>query len=75
VKLSRFSTRNGQLTIAQVASLAVSGLFFISGNMVLAMAFLTLATLFGVTSAIRKYRDARKEYPEMFQQRQRKRRR
>ncbi len=73
--LSRFNSRSGQLTLAQIVSLAVSGLLFFSGNMTPAMAFLVIATFFGVMSAIRKYREARRDYPELFVKRPKRQRR
>ena len=71
MKLPTIKARTTQLTWLQVICLAVSGLFYVSSNMTGAMLFLILGTLFGVTGAIRKYMDAKREYPEMFKKRAR----
>ncbi len=69
----RIQTRSSQLTWLQLLSLAVSGLFYYLGDMVPAVVMLVLATLFGVTAAMRRAQDARQTHPELFQKRQRNR--
>lgn len=70
----RIQSRAGQLTWLQVLSLAISGVFFYMGDMLPAMVMLVLATLFGVTAAMRRARDAQAAHPELFQRRQQRRR-
>ncbi|MHB0868980.1 MAG: hypothetical protein ACYC66_07495 [Chloroflexota bacterium] len=71
MKIPRIQTRSGQLTWLQVLSLMVSGIFFMFGSTLPAMLMLVVATLFGVTAAIRRARDAQREHPEMFQKKRR----
>lgn len=71
VKRPQIRTRAGQLTWLQVLSLALSGVFFVMGSMLPALALLLVATLFGAAAAIRRVRDARQSHPELFRQRRR----
>ncbi|MGE5618970.1 MAG: hypothetical protein ACM3US_06885 [Sphingomonadaceae bacterium] len=71
VRLPRIRSRAGQLTWLQVLSLAISGVFFVNGDQLPAMVMLVLATLFGVTAAIRRVRDAQRTHPELFQKKRR----
>ncbi len=69
----RIQGRSGQLTWLQLLSLAISGVFFYIGDMLPAMVMLVLGTLFGVAGAMRRAKEVRRDNPELFQKRQRRR--
>lgn len=71
MKIPKIQTRSGQLAWLQVLSLVVSGIFFMLGSSMPAMLMLVVATLFGVTAAIRRARDVQRDHPELLQRKRR----
>ncbi len=69
----RIQSRSAQLTWLQVLSLGLSALLYYIGDMLAAIVMLVLATLFGITAAMRRAQDAKRTHPELFQQKRRRR--
>lgn len=68
-------TRAGQMSWLQVLALIISGVAYVTGNMMTALIMLLVATLFGVAAMITRFRDAQRNDPELFRALQQRRRR